>query len=260
MMLFITALVFGMATMTNAAGVEEFNLEDTSKFDFPGIMSNKTSEDKKTGAKTRSYTLPAESGYRLYDAVRASFVGHGDVTCTCNKESGGCNPDQAGNCYMTSCSACSKTNSAVMLKAPDGESDIRFIQSKSALADNLPSTSKQLFDVLPVKQAIENFNKKYREYLVDEESYCKDKYSCEAREGHVFVAVNVYGSTTYVPMKEEITRFTSVGMVVVRKLSCSCNTNGACPMDSTWGHKYCDAANCQSCTMHGAAYSVKRHN
>eukprot|EP00957_Ditylum_brightwellii_P211504 15366255-Ditylum_brightwellii.AAC.1 len=190
----------------------------------------------------------------MWDFKKASATSGGSVTCTC-REGTGCNPDQAGNCYMMSCTLCKKETSGVMMRS-ERSGEVGLIGSKEALEKNLPYTDEALFDVKIVQDALMDFEKKYEKYLVIENDYCSKSMSsgkCQAQKGHTFIAVNVYGSTTFVPAKKEILRAVSGSVVTVSSLSCSCNVSGSCPMDSTWGHKYCDASSCTSCTMHGVA-------
>merc|ERR1719428_363325 len=154
---------------------------------------------------------------------------------------------------MTSCNDCTKKNSAVLMKEAGS---VAILGSEEDLARNLPSTDGRLFDLEVVRDAVKGFNKEFGDSLVTDDDYCpesKETGVCEAKPGHTFVAVDVFGSTTYVPAKLSGMRAIGASAISVGKLSCSCNTSGSCPMDSTWGHKYCDAGSCQSCTMHGTA-------
>ena len=161
---------------------------------------------------------------------------------------------------MTSCSNCSKSTSGIMMNM--NNKGVEFHSSKKSVEQNLPDTNKELFNLIQVKEALGIFKRAYSKYLVFDDEYCPEsKVSgvCKAKKGDVFVGVDVFGSTTYVPANKAIfkdSRFQAsrarAGLVSVSSLSCSC-ADGSCPMDSTWGHKYCDASNCQSCTMSGMA-------
>jgi len=266
-----TILIIGLSVLTIVSGDKNkevsFSLDSAREnFSFPAENWNKVMQTRGVGkSNTRTYELGEESEWRVLGTntndKRASAGLSGSVTCTCNKESGGCSPDQKGNCYMTSCSNCSKSTSGVMIKNMKNK-EVEFHSSKESLEQNLPDTNKELFNLIQVKEALRIFKRAYSKYLVFDDEYCPEsKVSgvCKAKKGDVFVGVDVFGSTTYVPANKAIfkdSRFQAsrarAGLVSVSSLSCSC-ADGSCPMDSTWGHKYCDASNCQSCTMSGMA-------
>jgi len=242
------ALLLSMSNMAMSATAKESDIPNGT---YP-------KHDTATG-NTKEYTFAKDSGFQVYDFATNRVGSSGSVTCTCNSGSGGCNPDESGNCYMTSCDNCSKTTSGVAIRT-DGS--VKIMESAGEVKENLPSTSKALFDIKMFQESFKTFEKEYGEELIFDDDYCPESKKtgvCNAKKGHAFVAVDVYGSTTYIPAKLKTlqrSRHRNLrigGSFALASLSCSCNSDGSCPMDSTWGHKYCDAGSCQSCTMSGTS-------
>jgi hypothetical protein len=201
----------------------------------------KTSFGKKG---TLDVVLPPD--WHAVDVASMVASGGGKVTCTCNKESGGCSPDESGNCYMTTCSNCSKSTSLAVILNDAG---VRLATTEEL--GTLPNVTSDMFKVPEVVQAIQAFNLQFYPEGQLPQFDAIDGSNASAPDGYTFVAVYVFGHLSAFPIPTEMAKM--VGGASSGGLSCACNVGSGCPMDSTWGHKYCDASSCKSCTMSGTS-------
>lgn len=257
MKLFSTIVVFLLSTLTESAKVDESDIPEGT---YPKHSTTKL--ETKVGNEGE-YTFPEDSSWRMFDFASKRLAFSGSVTCTCTSGTG-CNPDEAGNCYMIGCNTCTKKTSGIAIRH---DKSVKFLENEKGVERNLPSTDARLFEIDMIQDGLKQFKKKYGKDLIFEDDYCpqsKETGVCEARDGHAFVAVDVFGSTTYVPAEiDKLGRFRgrnlrAVAAMAFASLSCSCNVGNSCPMDSTWGHKYCNAGDCTSCTMSGTSIAIRQ--
>lgn len=203
-------------------------------------------------AHSITFTLP-EPYYLLGIDVNGVFHrsadGTGGVTCTCTSGSGGCSPVHSGGdygCLMSTCESCDKSNSIKGVDAeikdfvimnPDGSG---FVTAFSHL-DGKRLLPPAFLDAPEVVRFLEDLDE-----LIPPTS---------PNAAHKVVFINAYGYVLPVEVPSDIDD-TSVAFHVGGSgdsdLTCSCNSpSGDCPRRKKFTVTYCDAENCQSCTMAG---------
>lgn len=186
--------------------------------------------------------------------------GNGSVTCTCLSGSSGCSPVKRGKeyaCVMTSCNNCEKSTSSggrrfkqmIIVKLEEGSD---FLLDEPADLDGrllLPPEflEYELFanDLKEINRMIEEVKIQYQEEGKD---LTKTQISFYQFSGYIIPLEMPYEADTRSPY---IQNWGTSGSA-----TCSCNKGaGDCPKKNLFGTAvYCDASNCQSCTMSGTVY------
>lgn len=186
--------------------------------------------------------------------------GGGSITCTCLSGSGGCSPVKKGKdyaCVMTTCSNCEKSTSSSSGKRfkqmiiVNLEEGLGFLVDEPADLDGrllLPPEflEHELFakDLEEINQLIEEVIMQYEEEGKD---LTKTQISFYQFSGYIIPLEIPFEADTRSPYIQNWG--TSGGA------ECSCNKGGSdCPKKSLFGAVYCDASDCQSCTLSGTVY------
>lgn len=173
------------------------------------------------------------------------------VTCTCNSGTGGCSPaasDGTVGCVMTSCSNCSKSNGLTFIAIQKKYDGIAF--ASQAEVDTLPSANSVLVSIPEVQTEM----LKLQNVLGIKAGAKADKVAMVRIFGYL-AALNLPDNARLpsngTAVENLAAAFAASNMVIKAAVStsCSCETSGKCPLVNKWVYKYCDATNCQSCSM-----------
>lgn len=183
--------------------------------------------------------------------------GEGGVTCTCNSGSGGCSPTKIKGkygCAMSSCSNCSKS-----FTTPDHDD---VVLKNAIIIDPEMSGFIQNLDDLDGKKLVPS------EFMSSNEmqslfQFIEGEVDNIDSQNKIEIPLLAYGHVVIlrIPKEEDNTslRFInqnnqdeiSPGFPDEGGISCSCNSDGSCPKDWNVIATWCDATNCQSCTLSG---------
>lgn len=168
----------------------------------------------------------------------------GSITCTCKSGSGGCSPGKVGGqvaCVMKDCNTCEKSGTSLSggVRLTDliivnlEEAPVNFISEIRDLEDRIVLPSEFLnLDI------IENV-------LIELEENLIQSNSSETK----IIPIEIYGYIVMIEVPADIDN-TSI-YISGGKESCGCNSGGNCPKNKKLIAVWCDATNCQSCTMSG---------
>ncbi len=187
----------------------------------------------------------------------------GDVTCTCNEETGGCSPFSGGGetgCIMTSCSECSKSGSESLgfrKGTLDGAVDHLRDNGSGVSLVLKPAEQLSSYSCNPMSdRALETYeNFLATVYGPDFQLSCEQIEQQHAIEGspplgYAWAVVQIDGYTGTTMLPRELLPFDYVAPDQALGVSCSCNSDGTCPEESRWPcGTACNAADCASCTM-----------
>ncbi len=159
-----------------------------------------------------------------------------NVTCTCQDKMGGCNPTYhqgSVGCMMTECGSCVRGGAFVPFNTR--YQGVTFATDQEIR--ELPSFTPKFFDVPQVAKEMAQFLK--------ENGGLQSENTADIEVRHV--PVNVYGYIASITVPATA-REASLPIARVN-VRCSCNSGGGCTHGSRFGYHWCDASNCQSCTL-----------
>lgn len=189
-----------------------------------------------------SFELP--NGYLAYgisdNNVFSSFT-KGSITCKCTSGGGGCSPGKIGGnvaCVMTTCDSCTKSGSSYLDNERFNEIGIFNMNEPMAFFSNAMELNGRI--MLPSKfyelDIIEEQLKELEENLLP----------AETTETKI-VPISLYGYVVLIEVAKNID--TTSPYMITSSVKCGCNSTGKCPKDSKLIAVWCDASDCQSCTM-----------
>jgi len=170
----------------------------------------------------------------------------GGVTCTCNVETGGYSPVLSGGeygCLMSSCSSCTKSSTNIATGETMARVAIFNPEGSGFVSGFEDLEGKTLLDpaFLDAPEIVK-FLEELQANFIESTSRTKK-----------VVFINVYGHIVPIEIPSDIDN-TSIAFranVGDGGVSCECVSAGSCPKKSKLIVTYCDAANCQSCSMTG---------
>lgn len=194
-----------------------------------------------------SFELP--TGYVAYGFVDGRFVSftEGTVTCNCTSGKGGCSPGKAlgmVGCVMTTCTTCEKSGESV--SGGERFSEIGVFNMNEPIAFFSKATDLDGKIMLPA-QFYE------LDIIVEKLAELEKNLLPSDTDKTKIVPISLYGYVVLIEVAENIDN-TSPYMAA-GSVTCICNTEGSvCPYGSKLIAVYCDASNCQSCTMNTGIY------
>ena len=218
-----------------------------------------------------SYLVSLPEGYEyILKSVGSDEIvtaAGGSVTCTCNKENGGCHPCKAAGqygCMMKTCTNCTK--GAIMnpgggnkeydiigIKSKD-ISPLRFLASSKlgdkALdffsTDEVPYFNNCVEGIFNYGEAKETLNAYFTKFFSAEDAN-KLMNGQDPSVEVVYCLADFYGNTLVVAVPKSAYN-DDILTIAFGKMDCKCNTKGDCPAKGGIGYSYCDATNCKSCS------------
>jgi len=192
---------------------------------------------------TMRFKLP-ELYYALGIRENGEFarMNAGTVTCTCNVETGGCSPTLVRGevgCAMSTCSNCTKSSNSIsgetMTTLDVFNSMERGLVSTFEELDGKPMLDPAFIDAPEITKLLEEI---------------QDDFTGSTSRRKQVAFLNVYGFILPVELPYQINN----PLAVLRvngggSVECECVSEGSCPKASKLIATWCDATNCQSCSM-----------
>lgn len=183
---------------------------------------------------------------------RSAPGGKGGVTCSCEKEEGGCSPAQYGGqygCVMTSCSKCTKKE--IKVEGGGGNlTDFIIVHPEDNRFIDRWEDLKGQYILPPAFLEAEEFSSILKEVESDMYSTYPEASSATATKV-IFIKINGY----IVPLEidAEIDNVSLSFMLdgSPGAASCACLSSGDCPRKNKAIAVWCDASACQSCALTG---------
>jgi hypothetical protein len=204
---------------------------------------------------------PATDSLIVYRPVDGVFLVEESVTCTCQKETGGCSPFVSGTttgCLMTSCTDCKKSPEAAQVaespaSGPEGFLRLDDADSNPAVFIGPMEEDTSYSCTAPTegaRRAYEGFLASVYgpDYQIECGEIAQELEGMTPPLGYSWAVVHVEGFASVALLPSAILPF-QYEREPTSNVSCSCNVSGSCTR-FIWACMHgCNASDCQSCTM-----------
>lgn len=221
--------------------IESLDGEDLNYFSFEFPKGTKVEEyDNKI-----DFELP--DGYLAYgidENGNYQSMSAGSLFCTCISDQEGCIPSKIGEqiaCVMTACDNCEKSGSSLignerlkdLIIVNLEDPPVNFIDDVDEIRDKL-ALPHEFLDLDIIEKE-----------LIELEEHLLTSKSTETK----IIPIEIYGYIVMIEVPADIDNTSPY--ISTGEVSCSCNSGGECTINSKLIAVWCDATNCQSCTMSG---------